>query len=64
MYSNKSDRLLRLEVHHEPWKLQPAQVEIREDTMCDVLGISSQQDSTRCYFSEGVHVVSYGAEFL
>lgn len=64
LYSNKSDRLLRLEVHHEPWKLQPAQVEVRKDTMCDVLGISSEQDSIRCYFSAGVHVVSYGAEFL
>ena len=64
LYSNKRGRLVRLEVHHEPWKLQSAQVEVREDTMCDVLGIPSDQGSIRCYFSEGVRVVSYGAEFL
>jgi uncharacterized protein len=33
------DRLLRAEIHHPPWPLQPAEAEIEHNTMASPLGL-------------------------
>ena len=51
--------LRRVEVHHAPWPVQCAEVNLGK---CDVLssaGISTTADDPVCHFSAGVDVVSY-----
>jgi uncharacterized protein len=33
LYTTRNDELMRAEIHHPPWPLQPAEAEIRENTM-------------------------------
>jgi uncharacterized protein YqjF (DUF2071 family) len=33
LYTTRSDEVFRAEIHHPPWPLQPAEAEIRENTM-------------------------------
>ena len=51
--------LSRVEVHHAPWPLQRAEVEIRENSLLTAAGFAPGRAQPLCHFSTGVHVVSY-----
>lgn len=54
-------RLLRNEVHHIPWPLQPARAEIEENTMLQAYGIQLE-GAPLCHFAHRIDVVVWGAE--
>lgn len=56
--------IVRVEVHHAPWPLQPAQVEIEESTLLEAAGIHPGDDPPLSHFSSGVEVVSFPGETL
>lgn len=65
LYSHSSRRgMERVDVHHAPWPLRRAEVEIRENTLLDAAGISTDDSAPVYHFSSGVHVISYPIEKL
>lgn len=60
LYAHSPRRgLRRLEVHHLPWPLQRAEIEIAENTFFDAAGLQVDQHPPRCHFSAGVDVLSF-----
>lgn len=63
LYAKAPDgTLLRNEVHHLPWPLQPAAAEIFENTMFDPHAISTQGAKPIFHFARRVDVVVWSAE--
>ena len=56
--------LNRVEVHHAPWPLQHAEVELEENGLLEAAGIAVMPEAPLCHYSLGVHVVSYGPEMV
>ncbi|MCB9138923.1 MAG: DUF2071 domain-containing protein [Caldilineaceae bacterium] len=54
-------RLLRNEVHHVPWPLQPARAEIEENAMLHIYGIQLE-GAPLCHFARRIDVVVWDAE--
>jgi len=54
----------RVEVHHAPWPLQEAEVEIEECDILSAAGISPIGSAPICHCSGGVAVVSYAKEVV
>ena len=52
------------EVHHAPWPLQKAEVEIHESSIISNSGILLAGEPPVCHFSTGVQVVSFPAKSL
>lgn len=63
LYSHSPRGLARVEVHHAPWPLQRVEM-ISEGNLLEPLGIEVLPGEPVCHFSSGVHVVSYGREWL
>lgn len=53
------DRVVYGEIHHPPWPLQPAEVEIRTNTMTQSLGIDLPDTQPLCHFSRYQEVVAW-----
>jgi uncharacterized protein YqjF (DUF2071 family) len=53
---NEREELLRADIHHRPWPLQPAQTEIGGNTMARPYGIELTGDP-RAHYAEKVDVV-------
>jgi len=65
LYSGGAGRgLSRVEVHHAPWPLQRAEVEIEACELLQAAGIEPTGDAPVCHFSRGVDVISFGVEKL
>jgi uncharacterized protein YqjF (DUF2071 family) len=63
LYSNApGGGLARVDVHHAPWPLQEAEVEIRESSMLAAAGIVPAEGRPRSHFSTGVDVLTYSLE--
>jgi uncharacterized protein len=60
LYTTRDSELLRAEIHHPPWPLQPAEAEIRENTMPPP-GIELE-GGPLLHFSERQDVVIWGLE--
>ena len=54
----------RLEIHHPPWPLQPAQARISENTMADVQGIALPATAPLAHFAKRLDVVAWAPERL
>lgn len=54
-------KLLRNEVHHVPWPLQPAEAEIEKNTMLESYGIELE-GAPLCHFARRIDVVVWGAD--
>ena len=52
----------RVEVHHAPWPLQRAEVQIRQNEVFSAAGIVPLDREPVAHFSSGVHVVSFASE--
>jgi uncharacterized protein YqjF (DUF2071 family) len=51
-------RLLRLDIEHEPWPLQPASAEIEHNSMADAAGIAIPPGAPHLLFSRALDVVA------
>ncbi|MBT5927834.1 MAG: DUF2071 domain-containing protein [Verrucomicrobia bacterium] len=60
--STRKGTLHRVEVHHEQWPLQRAEVNISTNDIIRSTGISVIDENPICHFSRGVNVISYGKE--
>jgi uncharacterized protein len=56
--------LVRTEVHHPPWPMRKAEVEIFQSTIPAAAGIRPAEEKPTCHFSTGVQVVSYSSEAM
>ncbi|EDY81610.1 hypothetical protein VDG1235_1228 [Verrucomicrobiia bacterium DG1235] len=54
--------LERIEVHHQPWPIQKAEVEIERCDLFQSAGITLEDQLPVCHFSSGVNVVSFRKE--
>jgi uncharacterized protein YqjF (DUF2071 family) len=52
-------RLLRLDIEHAPWPLQPATAQIRTNSMATASGISLPNDEPRVHFARRLDVVAH-----
>jgi uncharacterized protein len=57
-----SRRVYRAEIHHHPWPLQPAEVEIDRDTMGSAAGLDLPSEPSRVSFSRRIDVVVWRPE--
>lgn len=54
-----SRQVKRVEVHHVPWSLQSAEVDIQQSNILETAGFEPLSTTPLCLFSRGVEVVSY-----
>lgn len=59
---NFKNRLWRCDVHHRPWPLQPARVEIAENSLTRWLGFNLSQTPVACHFAKYLETVAYPME--
>jgi uncharacterized protein YqjF (DUF2071 family) len=59
---NGSGRAHRLEIHHRPWPLQPAELEITTNTMAEAAGIRLPEIAPLLHFSKRQDMVGYPME--
>lgn len=65
LYSAPTSRsLTRVQVHHLPWPLQRAEVQINHSNILAASGIQPADPEPVVHFSQGVHVVSFRPETL
>lgn len=62
--SSRSGALSRVDVHHAPWPLQQAEVEIEETNLIFAAGLTALADKPICHYSRGVDVISFAPERL
>jgi len=63
LYSADSkDGLWRGEIHHEPWPLQSAEVEVRMNTMTAPLGISLPDTQPVVHFAKALDVIAWSID--
>jgi uncharacterized protein YqjF (DUF2071 family) len=55
----KGGHALRLEIHHPPWPLQPAEASIQVNTMADAVGIRLPSRAPLLHFSRRLDVVAW-----
>ena len=60
--TDNSFRPYRLEIHHRPWPLQPAELEVWMNTMADAAGIRLPSIAPVVYFSNRQDVVAFPLE--
>ncbi|MCC7345164.1 MAG: DUF2071 domain-containing protein, partial [Deltaproteobacteria bacterium] len=54
---NARQEVLRAEIHHKPWKLQPARLQAQTNTMLDPLGIGLPAEAPHLLFVKKIHVL-------
>ncbi len=55
-------QLVRSEIDHVPWPLQPAEVELEDNTVADVLGLGPLVDVPRVHFVSSIDTVAWPTE--
>jgi uncharacterized protein YqjF (DUF2071 family) len=55
-------RVRRLEIHHAPWQLQPAELQVKENTMAEAAGIALPKILPLLHFSQRQDMVAYPME--
>ena len=56
---DRSGRLAYAEIHHAPWPLQPAEVELRVNTMTDPLAIKLPNTPPLAHFARYLEVIAW-----
>jgi len=65
LYSvSPAQKLTRVEVHHKPWPLQNAEVEIEHNGLFRAAHVKPAEGEPICHFSRGVDVTSFGSEVI
>ncbi|HEX6123322.1 MAG TPA: DUF2071 domain-containing protein [Ktedonobacterales bacterium] len=57
LYTTRGGHLLRGEIHHAPWPLQPAEADILQNTMAEPAGIRLPESPPLLHYSERLEVV-------
>ncbi len=55
VYSFHRGKLYRTELHHQPWPLQQASVELRSNSLTETLGLSLPAMPDLCHFSRSLN---------
>ena len=64
LYTTKGSRAYRLEIHHPPWDLQPAEAEITVNTMVEAAGLARPASPPLLHFSRRQDAVLWGLDRL
>src|SRR5213075_936355 len=56
LFSRLAGSLLRLDIEHEPWPLQPGRVSIERNTMAEAAGIALPPDGPHVLFAGSIDV--------
>jgi hypothetical protein len=64
LYSVSGKRLYRADIHHLPWELQAADVELERNTMAAPVGIELPIRPDLKYFSRSIKVLVWAPERL
>lgn len=62
VYSWHRRRVYRTEVHHQPWPLQRAQVDMRTNSIAEPLGLVLPGQPELCHFSRSVKMLAWAPE--
>ena len=62
VYSFHRGKLYRTELHHQPWPLQQASVELRSNTLAETLGLSLPAMPDLCHFSRCNKLLTWAPE--
>lgn len=57
LYAGSPGRIFRGEIHHEPWTLQRAEVELETNTMAEPLGIEPPNEAPHALFAKRMDTV-------
>ena len=58
LFAKRAGALLRLDIEHAPWPLQPATIEIERNTMAQAAGITLPNDAPHVRFARTLDVVA------
>lgn len=61
-YSWNRGKVYRIEVHHQPWPLQRARVEIRTNSLADRFGLMLPAEPDLCHFSRSLKMLAWAPE--
>jgi uncharacterized protein YqjF (DUF2071 family) len=64
LYAATRKRLYRGEIHHLPWNLQEASVELEENSMAQAAGIMTSAQPSLCYFARDLKVLFWAPQRL
>lgn len=64
VYSRRGERYYRIEVHHQPWPLQRAAVDVHANTLAAPLGLSLPLPPQLTHFSRSIKLLSWAPERL
>lgn len=64
LYTTKGSRAYRLEIHHPPWNLQPAEAEFTVNTMVEAARLARPAAPPLLHFSRRQDVVTWGLDRL
>lgn len=64
LYSASRDGPIRLEVHHGPWPIHRAAIDIQNSNLLETSGVEVLDPVPRGYFSAGVDVICFPPEAL
>lgn len=59
LYTAKAERVVFGEIHHPPWPLQPAEVEVRKNTMAEAAGIHLTDAKPVAHFARFQEVIAW-----
>jgi uncharacterized protein len=62
--ANRRGRIWRGEIHHARWPLQPAKVEIRDNTMTEQIGLTLPSTQPLLHFARRLDVVAWAPEVV
>jgi uncharacterized protein YqjF (DUF2071 family) len=62
--ANRRGRVGRGEIHHGPWPLQPAEVELQHNTMTQQIGLDLPQDQPVLHFAQRVDMVAWAPTWV
>ncbi len=62
LYAYNRQKLYRAEIHHLPWPLQQAEVEVEKNTMAVPVGLELPPEPDLCQFSRTLKVLVWGPE--
>jgi uncharacterized protein YqjF (DUF2071 family) len=62
VYSRDRQKVYGIEVHHQPWPLQRAGVEIRTNSLADPLGLALPHTPDLCHFSRSIKMLVWAPE--
>jgi uncharacterized protein len=64
VYSWNRRKFFRTEVHHQPWPLQRASVEIRTNSIAEPLGLALPTKADVCHFSRSLKMLVWAPESI